>query len=157
MSKISRIFRKVGKGFRYLKAYGIRATWRKINRQRGLKKASLRVEYTEADFAKQRKTRFSKKIKFSILVPLYNTPIPFLKEMIGSVLDQTYSNWELCLADGSDEKHANVGEEVLKMMENEPRILYRKLEKNLGISENTNVCIDMATGDYIALFDHDDV
>lgn len=155
--KISLVFRKIGKGLHYLRTYGIRATYRKISYQRRLNKASLKVEYTEADYAKQRKTKFPKQIKFSVLVPLYNTPLNFLKEMVNSVIDQTYGNWELCLADGSDDAHAEVGEEVLRMMKSEPRIRYQKLEKNLGISENTNVCIDMATGDYIALFDHDDI
>ena len=100
---------------------------------------------------------FDRDIKFSILVPLYNTPIKYLREMIDSVVDQTYKNWELCLADGSDDEHSNVREFVEKRAKNDSRIVYKKLEKNLGISENTNECIKMATGDYIALFDHDDV
>ena len=154
---LSRILNKVKKGVVYVKTYGIRATWRKIDRQRTLKKQSLKTEYTKEDFLKQSKTKFPKKVKFSILVPLYNTPISFLKEMIGSVQEQTYSNWELCLADGSDSAHADVEEYVKKIAQADPRILYRKLEKNLGISENTNACIEMSTGDYIALFDHDDV
>ncbi len=105
----------------------------------------------------QRKVRFSKKIKFSILVPLYNTPENFLKEMIDSVIAQTYGNWELCLADGSDEKHGEVEKICRKYAKKDSRIVYKKLEENLGISGNTNACIDMATGDYIALFDHDDL
>lgn len=116
----------------------------------------------EARRAKESSTVFEPAHKFSILVPLYNTPEKFLREMIQCVLDQTYGNWELCLADGSDGEHANVGEIVASYMEKEKaagtnRILYRKIEKNLGISGNTNVCFDMATGDYIALFDHDDI
>lgn len=95
-------------------------------------------------------------VKFSILVPLYNTPVAFLKEMIESVQIQTYENWELCLADGSDEKHAYVGEICDKYKKKDQRIVYKKLDKNYGISGNTNECIKMATGNYIALFDHDD-
>ncbi len=105
----------------------------------------------------QRKATFPKDIKFSILVPLYNTPEQFLREMIASVQHQTYANWELCLADGSDEQHPEVGALVRKLAEEDPRIRYQKLEENLGISGNTNACIDMATGDYIGLFDHDDL
>lgn len=105
----------------------------------------------------QRETKFEKDIKFSILVPLYNTPKKYLKEMIDSVVNQTYSNWELCLADGSDDKHSYVGEICKNYCEKDKRILYKKIEKNLGISGNTNVCFSMATGDYIALFDHDDI
>ncbi|MCR5115971.1 MAG: glycosyltransferase family 2 protein [Lachnospiraceae bacterium] len=91
----------------------------------------------------------------SILVPLYNTDKQMLKEMIDSVMWQTYKNWELCLADGSDEAHAYVKEVVDSY--NEPRIKYLKLEKNEGISGNTNKCLTLATGEYIGLFDHDDV
>lgn len=100
---------------------------------------------------------FPQKIKISILVPLYNTPKQFLVEMIKSVTDQTYKNWELCLADGSDDEHAFVGEYCQSLAKDDSRIVYKKLEKNEGISENTNVCIKMASGEYIALFDHDDV
>lgn len=95
-------------------------------------------------------------VKFSILVPLFNTPVEFLNEMIESVQMQTYENWELCLADGSDEKHSYVGEICRKYQEIDSRVLYKKLVKNYGISGNTNECIKMATGNFIALFDHDD-
>ena len=98
---------------------------------------------------------FDKRPLYSILVPLYNTDKTMLKEMIDSVEWQTYSNWELCLADGSDAAHAYVGETVAEY--NDPRIKYKKLEKNGGISENTNQCLTLATGDYIGLFDHDDI
>lgn len=121
---------------------------------------SMKIDYT-AITAERRKseqeTVFPKNIKFSILVPLYNTPVNFLEEMINSVIGQTYGNWELCLADGSDSEHTDVRECAERYAKADSRIVYRKLEKNLGISENTNACIDMSTGDYIALFDHDDV
>lgn len=100
---------------------------------------------------------FEKNIKFSILVPLYNTPKKFLKEMIVSVKHQTYGNWELCLADGSDCEHRYVEEYCLKAAAADARIKYKKLIKNGGISENTNECIEMSSGEYLALFDHDDV
>ena len=105
----------------------------------------------------QQSFKFSKDIKFSILVPLYNTPKGFLIEMINSVRNQTYANWELCLADGSTDKFHYVGKVCKKLAAKDNRIVYKKLEKNLGISENTNACIKMATGNFIALFDHDDV
>ena len=106
---------------------------------------------------KQEETKFPKDIKFSILVPLYNTPDVFLKEMIDSVRAQTYGNWELCLADGSDDEHKGVGETCRKYAQDDKRIVYKKLEDNYGISGNTNKCLEMATGQYIGLFDHDDV
>ena len=105
----------------------------------------------------QKETVFEKNVKISILVPLYNTPENFLREMIGSVKWQTYQNWELCLADGSDGAHGDVGRICKEYAAQDKRILYRKLEKNEGISGNTNECLKMATGDYIGLFDHDDI
>ena len=112
---------------------------------------------TPEERKRQRETRFPREICFSILVPLYNTPKKFLVEMIESVLNQTYENWQLCLADGSDGEHAYVGELCREYGARDERICYRKLEKNEGISGNTNECLKMATGDYIGLFDHDDV
>lgn len=108
---------------------------------------------------RQREERFERMVKISILVPLYNTPEAFLREMIQSVVDQTYENWELCLADGSDGEHGYVGKIAgeYQKKDGRGRILYRKLSKNEGISGNTNQCLKMATGEYIGLFDHDDV
>ncbi len=110
----------------------------------------------------QRDTLFSKDITFSILVPLYNTPESFLREMIESVLEQTYENWELCLGDGSDKEHEEVGRICCQYRDNDSyrgasRIKYKKIEKNLGISGNTNICYQLAKGEYIGLFDHDDI
>ncbi len=159
--KVSAIFKKAPKALRYLFKKGIRATIYKLKHMEltaEQKQAILHsMSRTEKELAEQRETVFSRKIKISILVPLYNTPIDFLKDMIDSVVKQTYSNWELCLADGSNADHPEVKAVATEYAKKDPRILYQKLEKNLGISENTNACIDMATGDYIALFDHDDL
>ncbi|MBS7338696.1 MAG: glycosyltransferase family 2 protein [Lachnospiraceae bacterium] len=107
----------------------------------------------------QRAEHFDRMVKISILVPLWNTPEDFLREMIESVTAQTYENWELCLADGSDDAHENVAVIVREYQEKDGRgrILYKKLEKNEGIAGNTNQCLAMATGEYIGLFDHDDI
>lgn len=121
------------------------------------KRASKRPLYSEAELADQRQETFPRDIKISILVPLYNTPETFLREMIQSVMDQTYANWELCLADGSDAQHCNVGQLCMEYAEKDMRIRYKRLERNMGISGNTNACIEMSTGSYIALFDHDDL
>ncbi len=108
---------------------------------------------------KEREQVFERMVKISILVPLWNTPENFLREMIESVTAQTYQNWELCLADGSDGDHAYVETIVREYQEKDGRgrILYKKLEKNEGIAGNTNRCLAMATGEYIGLFDHDDI
>lgn len=113
--------------------------------------------FDEQELAAQRERVFPQQITFSVVVPLYNTPERFLREMIASVRSQTYADWELCLADGSDEKHADVERVCREYVQQDSRIRYRKLEKNLGISGNTNACLEMAQGDYIGLFDHDDL
>ena len=110
-----------------------------------------------AEREKEETTVFPKDVTFSILVPLYNTPERFLREMIESVMTQTYGKWELCLADGSDDAHAFVGRICQEYRQKDSRIKYQKLAKNEGISGNTNECYKMATGNYIALFDHDDL
>lgn len=110
-----------------------------------------------AERKKEETTVFPKDVTFSILVPLYNTPERFLREMIESVTAQTYGKWELCLADGSDDAHDFVGRICQEYRQKDSRIKYQKLAKNEGISGNTNECYRMATGNYIALFDHDDL
>lgn len=110
-----------------------------------------------AERKKEETTVFPKDVTFSILVPLYNTPERFLREMIESVTAQTYGKWELCLADGSDDAHDFVGRICQEYRQKDSRIKYQKLAKNEGISGNTNECYKMATGNYIALFDHDDL
>ena len=115
---------------------------------------------SEEQAKRERETQFDYMPKISILVPLYNTDETMLKEMIDSVLYQTYENWQLCLADGSDAAHAYVEEVCRKYMEAEgerTRIVYRRLTRNEGISGNTNQCYKLADGEYIGLFDHDDV
>lgn len=145
----------------YIHYGGLKGMWKRFLQKKF--EGKKRVTFGDASFPSEeqkkieRETKFSKDIKISILVPLFNTPEKFLKEMIDSVQYQTYGNWELCLADGSDDKHPEVGQIVAEYMKNDSRIKYQKIEKNLGISGNTNICFGMATGDYIGLFDHDDI
>lgn len=108
--------------------------------------------------ARQRAEKFDKMVKISILVPLWNNERQYQIDMIESVMNQTYENWELCLADGSDKEHAYI-EEICReyAAKANGRIVYKKLEKNGGISGNTNECYKLATGEYIGLFDQDDI
>ena len=154
-------FRLMGKGIRCLHENGWSYTWHKVKN-----KLKHRQEYTaltntplftEEELEAQRTEVFPRSIKFSVVVPLYNTPEKFLHEMIRSVIVQTYADWELCMADGSDEAHGNVERICRQYMRKDLRIKYQRLEENLGISGNTNACLEMATGDYIGLFDHDDL
>lgn len=131
-------------------------------------------EVDEEELLRQRSTKFTYSPCISILVPIYMTPEFFLRAMIDSVLNQTYDNWQLCIVDGSqaksdkaDNKLENTAYEavysletekiVRQYMENDNRISYKLLDTNKGIAENTNRALEMATGDYIALLDHDDI
>lgn len=143
-----------------LKAIGNNDTARRemaASSQITYKEFALLSRVPEPELNKQRKEEFPENAPlFSVLVPLYNTPENFLKEMIESVVKQTYSRWELCLADGSDPDNA---ERIRNTVEsfNDARIRYTKLDHNGGISENTNAALAMAEGDFIVLFDHDDL
>ncbi len=110
---------------------------------------------SQEELERQRKEIWEKGPKFSIVMPLYKTPERYLREMLDSIVAQTYTDWELCLADGSP-KGADVSKIVKKYQDKDSRILYKRLEQNGGISDNTNVAIAMTSGDYIVLADHDD-
>ncbi|MGO5231133.1 glycosyltransferase family 2 protein [Thermoguttaceae bacterium LCP21S3_D4] len=105
---------------------------------------------------KQRAEKLSYEPCISIIVPTYKTPEKFLKEMIDSVRNQSYENWELCIGDGSvtEDTVKNVVESYQKK---DKRIKMLCLSENLGIAGNTNAALSIATGDYIALLDHDDI
>lgn len=112
----------------------------------------------EEHAALERETVFPRMVKISILVPLWNNRREFQIEMLDSVMNQTYENWELCLADGSDEEHGYIGDICREYAARaNGRIVYKKLAKNEGISGNTNECLKLATGEYIGLFDQDDI
>lgn len=167
------MFHKLARVKERLGYYGsLRGIARKLNAK--MIERQARAQHGTASFpelpeaARQRLYKFDREVKFSILMPLYNTPEKFLRQAIESVMDQTYEGWELCLADGSDEEHAYVEQICREYMERDKqylrpssslycRILYKKLPKNEGISGNTNACLSMSSGNYIALFDHDDV
>ena len=103
----------------------------------------------------QRKTKFSYAPKFSVVVPLYHTPAKFLKDLVRSMMYQSYANWELCLVNASPEDV-----HLTSLLENwamrDKRIRVIRLEKNLGIAQNTNAGIAASTGEFIAFLDHDD-
>ncbi len=114
------------------------------------------VKEDELEF--QRNQMFENGVKFSIIVPLYNTPLNFLDQLVKSVEAQTYPNWQLCFADGSSNN--KVAEHIKQHIDDgsyQGRITYRHLEENKGISENTNEALKLAVGEYIVLADHDDV
>ena len=110
---------------------------------------------TEEELERQRKERFPVEPLFSIVIPAFQTPEKYLKEMLDSILAQTYGKWEVCIADGSP-KGKSLEKILKRYSEKDSRIHYRILGENLGISGNTNAAMDMAKGDYIVLADHDD-
>ncbi len=116
---------------------------------------------TEEELKKQRAEVFENMPLISIIVPAYHTPEQFLKELIDSVEKQSYENWELCIADAGANEGKQAGKDVEETvrgyMERNTRIRYEKLEQNYNIAENTNRCVAMAKGEYIALLDHDDL
>ena len=110
---------------------------------------------TAEELEEQRKKVFDAPVKFSIVIPAFKTPERFLREMLDSIAEQTYANWEVCVADGSP-----AGQSCERVLEQyakkDSRFKYVILGENKGISGNTNAAMDMATGDYIVLADHDD-
>ena len=166
---------KIQKALRILREKGpgevAKKVKNKIEAPRKYHRWFLAQRVTAKQLEAQRQTHFTYEPKVSILVPTYRTPLPLLKEMIESVRAQSYENLELCIADGSvgakiDADGNVVGaaspksplEDVLREYhEQDPRIIYKTLDRNGGISYNTNCALEMATGEVIALLDHDDV
>ena len=150
------------KGLQYIRTYGIAGFMKKLvkkieaqkNRPDSYEKWLAQNQLSEAELDAQRRKRFSYAPLISIVIPLYNTPISYLDELLASIIGQTYGNFQLCLADGSDNE--KIEEFIKKSYGKESRIRYKRLEKNDGISENTNRAIEMASGDFIMFSDHDD-
>lgn len=124
---------------------------------RGCRKWSLLLP--EEEQLKERKRQEDQSFPYepliSIVVPAYETHEEFLEELLCSVMGQTYANWELIIADGSESR--KVKDALSEKYGKDSRIHYKKLEENRGISQNTNRAVEEAKGDYIALLDHDDV
>lgn len=115
-----------------------------------------RQRATAGELTAQRRATFEIQPKYSIIVPLYKTPIPFLRDMVDSVVKQTYSNWELLLVNASPEE-LDLNQAVSQLCSRDSRIRHLMLEQNQGITLNTNEGIKIATGDFLCFLDHDDV
>lgn len=165
--------------------YGLIGTWQKFYERKfapwntnepDWEKYLPTDEELEAQRRQMRENPFEYNPLISIVVPTYETPERFLGELLDSVVNQTYGNWELVLADGSKSdkveqfveeyvnhcslrnsntiNHDDGSQATRKIGE---KIRYHRLEKNAGISENTNVGLSLAAGEYIGFADHDDV
>lgn len=166
---VQKDFTPLQKVFRWICAYGVKVTAQRVIAEFTGKPFKVgeasKVEYsmwrkkyepTTEEIEAERGVRLDYEPLFSIVIPLYQTRIAYLKELLDSILGQTYTNWELCLADGSG-KDSVLLSVIREYMERDKRICYTLLEDNKGISENTNAAIRMATGDFIVLADHDDI
>ena len=147
----------IGRTISYLKRNGVKPTfyavWERLEQKR--KNKYSYEPPSEEELERQRAYKFKSDIKFYIVVPAYETLDVYMQDAILSVTEQTYRNVELVIADASE---SNVVEKVVKdFSEQYENIVYTRLEKNGGISENTNAGIEAASGDYIGLLDHDDV
>ena len=151
----------IQKGFRYLKHYGPKEFWIRLHERFEPEEVPYGPWYAayipdEETLQKQKKKKFKNPLLFSIVVPAYRTPAVFLKQMMDSLLNQTYENWELCIANGSPEDKGM--EEILEAYtQKDSRIRVRNLPGNLGIAENTNAAFAMAKGIFVGLLDHDDL
>lgn len=114
-----------------------------------------RHKVPKEELKRQREHVFEYNPKISICIPLFNTPLNFLKELIDSVREQTYPNWQLCLGDASTKPEP--GEFIKKHYSKDERIVYRVLTENAGISKNTNAAVDFSDGEFIMFSDHDDM
>lgn len=110
---------------------------------------------TEEELKAQREARFEYEPLLSVVIPVYRTPEHYLREMIDSIIDQTYTNWELCIADGSP-RGQSVERVLKRYAQKDPRVRYAVLGGNRGISGNTNAALETASGDFVILADHDD-
>ena len=113
-------------------------------------------EPKEEELLRQKTKVFNSMPLISIIVPVYETPLNFLKEMADSVINQTYSNWELCIADGGS-KAQYIKETLEEYVKRDKRIKAVFLDKNMGIALNSNEALKLAGGNYIAFLDHDDI
>ena len=146
-----------------IKEKGWRVTWIEMKRYMVMGTAAepenlyqMWIENNEPlkeELEEQRNTKFKINPKISIIIPMYNTPINFFEELVNNLIDQTYTNWELCLADGSPEKN----EKLEKIYKKDERIKYKFIGENKGIAGNTNEALSLVTGDFVALLDHDDL
>jgi GT2 family glycosyltransferase len=112
-------------------------------------------EKRDSKLIQMRLESFRLQPRISILVPVYRTPPEILERTIGSVLAQSYSNWELCLADDGSQSDA-LDELLARHADADKRIKLVRLERNGGISKASNAALEVATGEYIGLLDHDD-
>ena len=151
----------IKKGLLYMKHFGPKEFWIRLTERFQADDVDYEEWYknhkpTMEELQRQRETEFEYEPLISILVPVYNTPEEFLKQMIQSVRKQTYGKWELCIANANP-ANETVAEILRISSTKDERIKVKDVPENEGIAQNTNAALASATGDYIGLLDHDDL
>ncbi len=145
----------------YYQQFGLKQTVRRALEKLGGKEVrtyeAFRRRYfpDKKELNRQRKEQFVYEPLFSIVVPLYKTPLPYLEDLIRSIQAQTYGKWELYLSDGSG-KESSLKEVLRNYARKEKRIHIIENDCRLNISDNTNRALEQADGDYVVFVDHDD-
>lgn len=156
------VLQTIASGIEYCRTKGLARTLAKVGGKLSRRKSDAyhrwikKHETGKAGLRKQRKIRFEKEPVFSIIVPVYRPDRKFFTGMLESVRNQTYPNWELCLADGGGEGFF-MEDCVRGVFGADGRVKYKALSDNTGISGNTNEAMALASGDFIVLVDHDDL
>lgn len=155
---------RIKKGIRYFKHYGAKAF---LNRLRDKMEPEdvpyapwyekYRADSEELARQSKQEGKLAYRPLVSIVVPCYQTPETYLREMLDSVRAQSYANWQLCLADATPTDEVSKVVEDYRQQYQEQRICYRRLQENRGIAANTNAGMELAEGEWIALLDHDDL
>ncbi len=142
----------------YLKHYGVSELLKKFIERRSDRDNYMEIRKSElsddAELERQRGVVFDYEPVISIIIPVYNAPKDAFVKTLLSVKEQTYSKWELCINDAGDNQVEAVVREVFS---EDSRVKYNYSDTRLGISLNSNKALKMATGDYVALLDHDDL
>ena len=151
----------IKKGIRYLKHYGPKEFWVRLCERMEPEEVPYGPWFenhkpSEKELEGQRRKQWKKQPLISVVVPAYKTSAKFLREMIESLEVQTYTNWELCIANASPEDAA-MSEVLREYTSKDARVKVENLKENLGIAENTNAAMEMAAGEYTGLLDHDDL
>ena len=160
---IKKVDKYVEKGIRYWKSQGVTALAEKVvekvkNVRQGPPDYQKWIRHhlpDKGELERQKKTTFKYSPKISFVVPLYKTPEKYLRRLVESLQDQTYSNWELCFSDGSGAQ-SPLTDLLKELSAKDKRIKYVSHNEALQISQNTNSAIEIAAGDFIAFADHDD-
>ena len=163
--KWTKVLKKVSpynikKGILYLRHYGPKEFWVKLTERFQADDVDYEQWYENhkalpEELEKQKNEKWKRKPLISIVVPVYNTPQVFLRQMIESVQNQSYSEWELCIGNASPENKEM--KKILEEYKKDARIKEVEIPENKGISQNTNRAMEIASGEWIGLLDHDDL